>query len=397
MTGKSTGRLFWKFFFAFWSAQLLTSAGVGAAVWMLRGERAERPAHQWQAPGAPAPAPAPVPAWRGPAELRPGPPPTGTMAGAMADRPRSGARPWLLRPPYLPLLAGGLVSLVFAAALAWYFSRPIRYLQRAFEQAAAGGLEVRVGPLLSGRRDELADLGQAFDLMAGQLQQLLEGQRRLLHDVSHELRSPLARLQAATDLLAQQPERAAEFIERIERESGRMDQLVGELLTLARLDASIAPRQRERVELAELVANVAEDAAFEGQQRGCRILVEGNQGAVLHGDRELLHRALENVVRNALRHSPDGGTVRITSQPEIRPGWLEIRVDDEGPGVPPAELEAIFAPFMRSAGAQAHAGYGLGLAITSRVMSLHGGRASAENRAGGGLSVRLTLPASAEK
>ena len=106
-----------------------------------------------------------------------------------------------------------------------------------------------------------------------------------------------------------------------------------------------------------------------------------------------LHRALENVVRNALRHSPDGGTVRITSQPEIRPGWLEIRVDDEGPGVPPTELEAIFAPFMRSAGAQAHAGYGLGLAITSRVMSLHGGRASAENRAGGGLSVRLTLPA----
>lgn len=389
MTGKSTGRLFWKFFFAFWSAQLLSSAGVGAAIWMLRGERAERPAQHWQAPGAPAAAPA----WRGPAELRPGPPP----AGAMADRPRSGARPWLLRPPYLPLLAGGLVSLLFAAALAWYFARPIRYLQRAFEQAAHGGLEVRVGPLLSGRRDELADLGRAFDLMAGQLQQLLEGQRRLLHDVSHELRSPLARLQAATDLLAQQPERAAEFIERIERESGRMDQLVGELLTLARLDAGIAPRQRERVELAELVANVAEDAAFEGQQRGYRILVEGDDGAVLHGDRELLHRALENVVRNALRHSPDGGLVRITSQPEIRPGWLEIRVDDEGPGVPPAELEAIFAPFMRSAGAQAHAGYGLGLAITSRVMSLHGGRASAENRAGGGLSVRLTLPVSAEK
>lgn len=386
MTGKSTGRLFWKFFFAFWSAQLLSSAGVGAAIWMLRGERGERPVHQWQAPGMGMPA---VPAWRGPAELRPGPPP----ADAMAERLRSGARPWLLRPPYLPLLAGGLVSLVFAAALAWYFARPIRYLQRAFEQAAHGGLEVRVGPLLSGRRDELADLGRAFDLMAGQLQQLLEGQRRLLHDVSHELRSPLARLQAATDLLAQQPERAAEFIERIERESGRMDQLVGELLTLARLDAGIAPRRRERVELAELVANVAEDAAFEGQQRGCRILTEGDSAAILHGDRELLHRALENVVRNALRHSPDGGTVRITSQPEIRPGWLEIRVDDEGPGVPAAELEAIFAPFMRSAGAQAHAGYGLGLAITSRVMSLHGGRASAENRAGGGLSVRLTLPA----
>ncbi len=388
MTGRSTGRLFWKFFFAFWSAQLLSSAGVGAAIWMLRGER---PAHQWQAPGAPPTAP--PPSWHGPAELLPRPPP----AGPMTERARPGGRPWLLRPPYLPLLAGGLVSLVFAAALAWYFARPIRSLRQAFDQAANGQLGVRVGPLLAGRRDELADLGRAFDLMAGQLQQLLEGQRRLLHDVSHELRSPLARLQAATDLLAQQPERTAEFIERIERESGRMDQLVGELLTLARLDAGIAPRQRERVELAELVANVAEDAAFEGQQRGCRILTEGDRGAILHGDRELLHRALENVVRNALRHSPDGGSVRITSQPEIRPGWLEIRVDDEGPGVPAAELEAIFAPFMRSAGAQAHAGYGLGLAITSRVMRLHGGRASAENRAGGGLSVRLTLPTGSEK
>lgn len=383
MTGKSTGRLFWKFFFAFWSAQLLTSVGVGAAVWVLRGDR---PAQHWQAPGIGMPA---APGWRGPAELRPGPPPAGLLAG----RPRPGARPWLLRPLYLTLLAGGLVSLVFAAALAWYFARPIRSLRQAFDQAANGQLGTRVGPRLAGRRDELADLGRDFDRMAGQLQQLLEGQRRLLHDVSHELRSPLARLQAATDLLAQQPERAAEFIERIERESARMDRLVGELLTLARLDAGIAPRQRERVELAELVANVAEDAAFEGQQRGCRIVTEGDSGAVLHGDRELLHRALENVVRNALRHSPDGGLVRITSRAGSQPGWLEIRVDDEGPGVPEAELEQIFAPFVRSAGAQSQAGYGLGLAITSRVMRLHGGQASAENRAGGGLSVRLMLPA----
>jgi len=383
MTGKSTGRLFWKFFFAFWSAQLLTSAGVGAAVWMLRGDR---PAQHWQAPGIGMPA---APGWRGAAELRPGPP----TAGLLAERPRPGARPWLLRPLSLTLLAGGLVSLVFAAALAWYFARPIRSLRQAFDQAANGQLGTRIGPQLAGRRDELADLGRDFDRMAGQLQQLLDGQRRLLHDVSHELRSPLARLQAATDLLAQQPERAAEFIERIERESGRMDRLVGELLTLARLDAGIAPRQRERVDLAELVANVAEDAAFEGQQRGCRIVTEGDSGAVLHGDRELLHRALENVVRNALRHSPDGGTVLITSRAGSQPGWLEIRVDDEGPGVPEAELEQIFAPFVRSAGAQSQAGYGLGLAITSRVMRLHGGQASAGNRSGGGLSVRLTLPA----
>jgi len=367
------GRLFWKFFFAFWMAQLLTSVGVGVAIWALRPEHPPHPE-----------APPPAPPWAAP--------PAGAMAPPPPHPPHHhGPPPWL-RHPVPPLVAGSIVSLIFAAALAWYFSRPIRSLRQAFDQVASGQLDVRVGQSLRGRRDELADLGRDFDRMAERLQVLLEGQRRLLHDVSHELRSPLARLQAAIDLLAQQPERAAEFVARIEREAGRMDQLVGELLTLARLDAGIRPRQDEPVDLAEVVANVVEDAEFEGQQRQCRIATEGLDSAVLHANRELLHRAVENVVRNALRHSPEGGVIVVALDADPARNELTIRVDDQGPGVPEAELEAIFEPFMRAPGANAFAGYGLGLAITRRVLDLYGGRARALNRPGGGLSVRLTLP-----
>ena len=367
------GRLFWKFFFAFWLAQLLTSVGVGAGIWMLHGEGP--PPHESTVAGPAAPAgmmpPRAAPGWQAPPR-------------------RGGLLP--LRRPWLPLLAGSVVSLLFAAGLAWYFSRPIRSLKQAFDAAANGRLDVRIAQALAGRRDELADLGHDFDRMAERLQALVEGQRRLLHDVSHELRSPLARLQAALDLLAQQPERKEEFMARIGREAGRMDQLVGELLTLARLDAGAHHRFDESVDLDELVADVAEDAAFEGKALDCRVVTQGLAQASLKGNRELLHRALDNVVRNALRHSPRGGTVSLTVTARHESGQATIRVDDEGSGVPEAELETIFAPFARSAGSHAFAGYGLGLAITRRVMDLHGGRVSAANLAQGGLGVRLELP-----
>ncbi len=374
------GRLFWKFFFAFWLAQLLTSVGVGVGIWMLHGEAPPRHDPAIMRPGLMA---GPAAARDGPGwQFAPAPP-------APAPAARRGVLP--LRRPWLPLLAGSLVSLLFAAVLAWYFSRPIRSLKQALDSAADGRLDVRTSQALAGRRDELADLGRDFDRMAGRLQLLVEGQRRLLHDVSHELRSPLARLQAALDLLEQQPGRAAEFTARIGREAERMDQLIGELLTLARLDAGAPYRFDESVDLDELVAGVAEDAAFEGRALGCRVLTEGRAQASLQGNRELLHRALDNVVRNALRHSPRDGTVKLTVslQGERR---ATIRVDDEGCGLPEAELETIFAPFARSAGTHAFAGYGLGLAITRRVTDLHGGQVSAANRPQGGLSVSLELP-----
>lgn len=374
------GRLFWKFFLFFWLAQILTSTGVGLTIWLLRPEH-----------GAP-PLGGPPPALREPAQPGAPPPPPEHRHPPSGPGPGPG---WLLRPPVMPIVLGSIVSLGFAALLAWYFSRPIRSLRAAFDAVARGRLETRVGASLDGRGDELADLGADFDRMAARLEGLIDAQRRLLHDVSHELRSPLARLQAAVDLLRQQPERGAEFAARIERDTGRMDRLVGELLTLARLDAGMAGTTKEAVDLAEIVAGVAEDAGLEGEPRACRIDVAAQSPVIVQGDPDLLHRAIENVVRNALRHSPDGGRVLVEVTRDPDGGEGRVAIVDHGPGVAESDLEAIFAPFFRGAGACASEGYGLGLAITRRIVEAHGGHVAASNRRQGGLCVVLALPTTA--
>ena len=358
------GRLFWKFFFIFWLAQVVTSVGVGIAIWL------ERPAH------------------RSGADVFDGGLPPRPPGFAGTDRPP--LPPHHLPLPLLPILAGSIVSLLFAALLAWYFARPIRILRAAFESIAGGNLETRIGASMGRRNDELADLGKDFDYMADRLQNLLEAQRRLLHDVSHELRSPLARLQAAADLMRQQPERGAEFVERIERDTLRMDKLVGELLTLARLDAGMTGKLDEEVDLREVVADIAEDACFEADAKRCSIEVDLNGPVVARGSHELLYRAIENVVRNAVRYSPEGGTVAISAHSVD--GWLRVTVADSGPGVFDSDLDAIFDPFFRSDPGQSVAGYGLGLAISSRVVEAHGGSISAANQVKGGLIVTLLLP-----
>jgi signal transduction histidine kinase len=369
------GRLFWKFFFFFWLAQIVTSVGVGATIWLLR------PEHGQERFEPPQPPPDAFPGFNRPPPPYPGKPPS--------------HKPSML-PPLLPLLAGSVVSLLFAALLAWYFARPIRNLRQAFESAADGKLETRVGASMGTRQDELADLGAGFDRMAERLQGLVDGQRRLLHDVSHELRSPLARLQAAAGLLRQQPERGAEFAERIERDTARMDRLVGELLTLARLDAGMTGNLAEAVDLSEIIGDIAEDAHFEAEPRNCRIEVAIIEPPIVLGNRELIHRALENVIRNALRHSPDGGRISVTARVEAQPGTTQrqarIDIADEGAGVPAADLDAIFEPFFRGETTDTFAGYGLGLAITRRVVEAHGGRVTASNRVGSGLVVTLLLP-----
>ena len=366
------GRLFWKFFFFFWLAQFVTSLGVGFAIWALR------PLHP--NPNHPPPPPqmersAPPGGWdRPPPDMGPGgPPPHHSPI-----------------PPLMPILAGSIVSVIFAALLAWYFARPIRTLRGAFEAVAAGRLETRIGAAMRPRRDELADLGGDFDRMAERLQNLLEGQRRLLHDVSHELRSPLARLQAAVDLMQQQPERAAEFVVRIERDTGRMDRLVGELLTLARLDAGMGDTPREVLDLTALVAEIVDDARLEAEARDCRIAADIAADLPVTGNRDLLRRALENVLRNALRHAPPGSAVTVTAHKDG--SQARVAIADDGSGVPSTDLEAIFAPFYRAANTDAFAGYGLGLAITQRVMHLHGGAVCAANRPAGGFVVTLSLP-----
>ncbi len=377
------GRLFWKFFLIFWLSQVLTVFGVSIAIWALRSEEPHefRPAENCERPHGQPPVFSP--------DGRKDMPPPRAQAEGYQPPHLSGN----IFPPLVPLIAGSIVSLFFAAWLAWYFSRPIRNLRAAFEKVASGKLDTRIGSSMGGRHDELSDLGHDFDRMASRLQGLMEAQRRLLHDVSHELRSPLARLQVATDLIQQQPERAAEFISRLERETGRIDALVGELLMLVRLDSGMAGQMDQIVDLHELLARIASDASFEAASRDCTVVADIPESMQIEGNQELLFRAFENVVRNAVLHSPAGKRVDIAAKRDGL-GQRVITVADQGSGVPPAELETIFEPFFRGKAESGYSGYGLGLAITQRVIHAHGGTVKATNRDGGGLEVTITLHAS---
>lgn len=298
--------------------------------------------------------------------------------------------------PWLLIGAGLAASLAFAAGLAWYMARPIRLMRSAVRRVAGGDLETRIGARLGARRDELAELGHDFDAMTTQLQALIGARQRLLHDVSHELRSPLARLQAAVGLAQQDPSRAGAMLERIERETRRLDELVGEVLALARAESGREAGAHAPVEIDELLADVADDARFEAQPMGRSvILASAAPGATIPGHAELLHRAFDNVVRNALRHTAEGSAVEIASR--RRNDAIEITIDDRGPGLPASEHERIFEPFTRGPMGDDGNGFGLGLAIARRAIEAHGGRITACNREGGGLSMRIELPLSARR
>jgi len=321
--------------------------------------------------------------------------PGGGPGFARGDGPRDPPGPfgpgWQLNKP-IPLLASVLVSLLFALLLAWYFSRPIRALRNAFEAAAAGDLAPRFAGAASGG-DELNDLGRDFDRMSGRLRALMDGQRRLLHDVSHELRSPLARLQAAIGLAHQRPDRIATSLERIERESVRMDKLVGELLTLSRLEADPHLPKDELVDLQELVDGIASDVRFEVGDDGpaIEVAMAGEPQPAVRGAPDLLWRAIENVVRNAVKHGGAGGVVAFTLRADAQAAHIEVL--DRGPGIAPADLPTIFQPFFRSNPSKNNVdGHGLGLAIAERVVHAHGGTIRAMNREGGGLQVAIVLP-----
>jgi two-component system OmpR family sensor kinase len=231
--------------------------------------------------------------------------------------------------------------------------------------------------------------------MTERLQKLVASQQRLLHDVSHELRSPLARLHAAIGLARQSPERHDTMLERIEREAGRLDALVGELLALSRLEAGAAEGPAQPVAIAEMLEELAEDARFEARALGRDLVLStpgDARGTLLSARPEWLQRAFENVVRNAIRHTGPGTAVEIALT-YGRPGELVVSVADRGPGVAGDELETIFDPFQRGrASASSGDGHGLGLAIARRAITAHRGTISAANRPGGGLVVTVALP-----
>lgn len=316
--------------------------------------------------------------------LPPGPP--GSAPGGEPGRGPGAPSPF----PLLPIIGALLASLLFGAILARYLSKPIRLMSEAFQSVARGEMDVRLASDLGSRRDELADLGRDFDGLAQRLKQLINGQRRLFHDVSHELRSPLARLNAAVDLARQQPEKLEEWLDRIERESGRMDALVGEILALARLDAEASQHPAECLPVDVLLEELITDAQFEAEANGTSLLLLQEDAAEVMAQPELLSRALENVVRNAIHHTRKGGPVTLAVIRGI--SEVTIAVSDCGPGVPEHELKTIFEPFFRSEQNTQPGGYGLGLAMAQRIVEAHRGRIQAQNLPQGGLQVSITLP-----
>lgn len=375
------GRLFWKFFIFIWLVQLVGMLGVGVSFWLRDQARAEQAIEQRAGRDSMPPEPPGSPPHRRP--------PPGGMHGP--GQPPPPPHPSLLPPPEL-VVANLLVGLLSAALLAWYFSNPIRSLRSAFDAAADGNLDTRLGPTMGKRRDELADLSRDFDRMAGRLQTLLDSQRHLLHDVSHELRSPLARLQAAIGLARQKPEKLESTMDRIELESVRIDNLVGELLTLSRLEAGVMGSLQEEVNMGELVADIVDDARFEAESQGRTVDFQGNGDVIVQGRAELLGRAIENVVRNAIKHTPQGSWVLVKAEYIPSRNHLLLSIRDNGAGVPAADIDKIFDPFFRSGSSSGTDGHGLGLAIAQRVMQAHGGTISARNSAGGGLCVEMIFP-----
>ena len=294
--------------------------------------------------------------------------------------------------PIITALATLLASGIVCYLLARYLSDPIRHLRAATRSLADGNLNARVSSLMGQRRDELALLAVDFDVMAERLRSLLESQRQLLRDVSHELRSPLARLQIALGLARRPHANLEQEFDRIEQETQRLDELIGEILSLSRLDDPARQLVREPVALEELLETLIENARIEAEPRWLHLELHAAQPVTLEGDRELLYRAIENVLRNALRFAPTGSEVDIGTALEKQQVLISVR--DHGPGVPEALLERIFEPFLRVGKARDRdsGGYGIGLAITARVAALHGGSTRARNMPDGGLEVILALP-----
>lgn len=305
------------------------------------------------------------------------------------DRPR---RTDIFNMPMELLALGVLGGLFFAAVLARYLTRPINRLRKGFDRLAQGRLSERLAPVIGNRSDEIADLARDFDSMAQRLEELVGARDRLLHDVSHELRSPLARLQLAIGLARQSPERTEASLVRIDREAARLDTLVGELLSLARSEHRAAEGD-EYFDIAGVLRSVVEDARFEADSHGVAIVMESEAPSAddappMRGDAEAIRRAIDNVIRNAIRFSEAGKPVVVDYRLEA--GVHCISVADRGPGINDGSIGAMFEPFAR--GSEESLGFGLGLAIAKRSIAIHGGTIAAGNREGGGLVVHLRIP-----
>lgn len=334
-------KLFWRVFLLFWLTLLLTISLVRLTF-----------------------------VWQNDTDWRPGmgPPPPGMMQPAFTPPP-------LHRHPVFHLALLLTSSAIFSWLLARYIVAPIRQLKQALAELADNRWQTRLDQRLTSRRDEFGSLSRNFNHMAAQASDAIASQQRLLHDVSHELRSPLARMQILTGLAAQSPADAMQAISRIEQETGKLNELVDEILTFSRLDSGAAAPQLTQVDIAELLTILVEDAQLEAQALHKTIFLQQAEVSLISADPDLLCRAIENVMRNAIKFSPPYSEITLRLRQTSNVVLLEIA--DQGPGVPDALQDKLFTPFFRAN--SSFSGVGLGLSIAKRAIDSCGGSISAHN------------------
>lgn len=374
------GRLFWKLFAALFLALISTVITVGNIVqWELH----QKHAHMQQTPSQTSSQSA---SSRSTSSLN-----TQKIPGYVHSASELNYVELLLNFPFWALMFCLVTSAIFAGILAWSISHPIKLLLEHLKTAADGNLLARVSPKITVSHDEFAELGAAFDLMALRLNSMIKSQSNMLHHVSHELRSPLARIQMAVGLVMQNPKKMQSSLQRVELEAVRMEKMIAELLEIFRLESGMQKLQKTDLDLKSLLSSIVGDVQFEKQD--ARIRLDMPDSVILiYGQLELLQRAIENVVRNAVKYGPMLGVVAIELQRSERTGEVIIEVQDQGSGVEQQELEQIFKPFIRGRSASQIDGHGIGLAMTKHIIEAHGGYVKASNLSPTGFMVRIHLP-----
>lgn len=294
--------------------------------------------------------------------------------------------------PLSALLFCVVSSAIFAAILAWSISHPIKLLLEHLKSGANEDLLVPVSPKISARYDEFSELGEAFDLMTVRIDNMIKSQSKMLHHVSHELRSPLARIQMAVGLVMQNPKKMQSSLQRVELEAVRMERMISELLEIFRLESGMQKLQKTEVDLKELLTGIVGDVLFERLEAKVRLDVP-EDSVIVEGQLEFLQRAIDNVIRNAVKYGPEDGIVAVELQHSARTGEVTLEVRDQGEGVEPQELEQIFKPFVRGRRTSQIDGHGIGLAMTKHIVEAHGGFVKAANLSPHGFMIRIHLPA----
>lgn len=287
-----------------------------------------------------------------------------------------------------------IVGLLMAYILASNITKPIKILGNGMDRVANGELKTRISQQVDDRNDELSHLAVQFDKMAEKLEKLVAKERHLLHHVSHEMRSPLARMQAIVGLIQAQPQKQEQYLKRLEGELVRMDALVGELLTLSRLETSNIPLEKEKLKLIPFISNLVEDNQSIAQKHQQTLILDTDhktsENAAICANESYLYRAFDNVIRNAINYSPEGSTIKIQIGQDSK-NWL-IDITDNGPGVDEMQLPHIFTAFYRADSSASKPGTGLGLALAKHIIEQHNGKISAENIQPNGLKIHFSLP-----